>query len=206
MSLSNYADLKAAIATWVNREDLADTIPDFIRLAEARIYRVLRVPSLEVTTSLSISTVTGKANIPSDFLEARDLILEGNSKTVQLTRRPYGEVQANANTNNKGSSVPGDWARIAQEIIVAPFPDAEYTIKLYYYKQLAALSDNNQTNYLTDQAPDLILFGALAEAAIYLKDPDMESVWERKFAGALAIIQRSSDMVEWGGNNFASRT
>jgi hypothetical protein len=205
MSLSNYADLKAAVGTWVNREDMATVIPDFIRLAEARIYRVLRTPAMEVVTSLSISTTTGKANIPSDFLEARDLILEGNSKTIQLTRRPYGEVQANANTNNKSSSVPGDWARVGQEFIVAPFPDAEYTIKLYYYKQLAALSDTNQTNYLTTESPDLVLFGALSEAAIYLKDPEMEAVWERKFAGALAVIQRSADMVEWGGNNFASR-
>jgi hypothetical protein len=205
MSLSNYADLKAAVGTWVNREDMAPVIPDFIRLAEARIYRVLRTPAMEVVTSLSISTTTGKANIPSDFLEARDLILEGNSKTIQLTRRPYGEVQANANTNNKSSSVPGDWARVGQEFIVAPFPDAEYTIKLYYYKQLAALSDTNQTNYLTTESPDLVLFGALSEAAIYQKDPEMEAVWERKFAGALAVIQRSADMVEWGGNNFASR-
>ena len=55
MSLSNYADLKAAVATWVNREDLTTTIPDFIRLAEARVYRLLRVPSLEVITSLNIS-------------------------------------------------------------------------------------------------------------------------------------------------------
>jgi hypothetical protein len=205
MSLSNYADLKAAVGTWVNREDMASVIPDFIRLAEARIYRVLRTPAMEVTTSLNISTTTGKANIPSDFLEARDLILEGNSKTIQLTRRPYGEVQTNANTNNKSSSAPGDWARVGQEFIVAPFPDAEYTIRLYYYKQLAALSDTNQTNYLTTESPDLVLFGALSEAAIYLKDPEMEAVWERKFAGALALIQRSSDMVEWGGNNFATR-
>ena len=142
MSLSNYADLKAAVATWVNREDLTTTIPDFIRLAEARVYRLLRVPSLEVITSLNISTTTGKANIPSDFLEARDLILEGNSKTIQLTRRPYGEVQANANTNNKGASVPGDWARVGQEIIVAPFPDAAYTIKLYYYTLIWKLYGN----------------------------------------------------------------
>jgi hypothetical protein len=122
-----------------------------------------------------------------------------------LTRRPYGEVQVGANVNNRGSSIPCDWARIDQEFIVAPFPNAAYTIKLYYYKQLDALSDTNQTNFLTSQAPDLVLFGALAEAAIFLKDTDMESVWERKYMGALSVIQRSSDMVEWGGNNFASR-
>lgn len=43
MALDTYTGLKAAIASWLMRDDLTDAIPDFIMLAEARISRTLRV-------------------------------------------------------------------------------------------------------------------------------------------------------------------
>lgn len=37
MSLGNYSDLKTSISTWLNRDDLAAQVPDFIALAETRL-------------------------------------------------------------------------------------------------------------------------------------------------------------------------
>ena len=36
MAITNYSELKSAIADWLDRTDLTDQIPDFITLAEAR--------------------------------------------------------------------------------------------------------------------------------------------------------------------------
>ena len=38
---SNYGELKASVAQWLDRTDLTDQIPDFIRMAETEIYRDL---------------------------------------------------------------------------------------------------------------------------------------------------------------------
>ena len=38
MSLANYDGLKASVANWLNRTDLLTEIPDFIELAENRIF------------------------------------------------------------------------------------------------------------------------------------------------------------------------
>lgn len=203
MALNTYADLKAAVATWLNRDSLTSQIPDFIRLAEARIYRELRIPNMEVTTTLSISGSTGKANVPSDFLEARSVTL---STGETLLRKPYDEVAARANTNTHGTGQPKYWARVGQEFIVSPFPDAgTYNLNLYYYQQPTNLSDSNQTNYLTNQSPDLLLFGALTEAGVYLKDNEVTAVWEQKFQAAMAAVMRESAMVEWGGYGHATQ-
>jgi len=43
MSITNYTELKAGVADWLNREDLTAQIPDFITFAEARLNRTLRV-------------------------------------------------------------------------------------------------------------------------------------------------------------------
>jgi hypothetical protein len=37
MSLANYGDLKSAVTTWLNRDDLDSQVPDFIALAETRL-------------------------------------------------------------------------------------------------------------------------------------------------------------------------
>ena len=39
MPLSNYTELQASIADTLNRDDLTNQIPDFIRLAEAQLGR-----------------------------------------------------------------------------------------------------------------------------------------------------------------------
>ena len=43
MAISNYSELKAAIADWLNRSDLTDSIPDFIALAETRHKRDFKI-------------------------------------------------------------------------------------------------------------------------------------------------------------------
>ena len=42
MAISNYTELKTAVANWLDRDDLTDRIPEFIALAESRFNRLLR--------------------------------------------------------------------------------------------------------------------------------------------------------------------
>jgi hypothetical protein len=51
MALTNYADLKAAIATRLHRVDLTSQIVDYIDIAEKRICRELHVTSMLATTN-----------------------------------------------------------------------------------------------------------------------------------------------------------
>src|SRR5450432_4034024 len=71
MSLSNYTDLQASITAWLQRSDLAATIPDFIRLFEACANRRLRVRQQEATVILTpqaIVAVTGAAASPAGLV------------------------------------------------------------------------------------------------------------------------------------------
>ncbi len=54
MAISNYSELKAAIADWLNRSDLTDSIPDFIALAETRHKRDFKIRRMETRV---ISTI-----------------------------------------------------------------------------------------------------------------------------------------------------
>lgn len=72
MSMTTYNGLKASIANWLNRTDLATEIPDFIRLVESRIAHEVRIPTIEKKVIVTIDS-EGKSTIPSDFLEVKDV-------------------------------------------------------------------------------------------------------------------------------------
>jgi hypothetical protein len=61
---------------------------------------------------------------------------------------------------------------------VGPAPDEAYDFELMMYQQPAALSEAQQTNYLTDNAPDLLLYSTLLEAEGYLKNDERLPVWK----------------------------
>jgi hypothetical protein len=42
MAITTYAELQAAIASWLNRDDLASTIPNFIDMVEAAVFQALK--------------------------------------------------------------------------------------------------------------------------------------------------------------------
>jgi hypothetical protein len=56
-------------------------------------------------------------------------------------------------------------------IQVAPTPDASYAVTLDYVYTPDNLSATNTTTYISDNAPQLLLYACLVEAFAYLKGP-----------------------------------
>ena len=68
MAITNYGELRTAIGDWLNRADLDQKIPDFIRLAESTLNDVLRSADM-VTQTTSVTITSGRADLPADALE-----------------------------------------------------------------------------------------------------------------------------------------
>ena len=56
MALTTYTELKAAIADFLNRDDLTTSIDDFIRLAEAQMNREVRHWDMEKRAVAALDT------------------------------------------------------------------------------------------------------------------------------------------------------
>lgn len=78
----NHAQLRAAIAAWLKRSDLAASIPTFIELAEARISREFRLRNQITITTLTASS--GSAALPSDFLEFKALVYADDATPIRV--------------------------------------------------------------------------------------------------------------------------
>src|SRR5881397_2869705 len=61
MSITSYAELQASCATFLNRSDLTDRIPEFIALFEARAKRELKE---WLTTTVTASNLTADYTLP----------------------------------------------------------------------------------------------------------------------------------------------
>lgn len=194
--IQSYSDLKTSIAGFLHRGDLTAMIPEFIADAETRIYNDLRIRCME--TAFSSAIASGTVAVPSGFLEWKFLYVDG-SAAQKLTRKDAEWIYTIYPTRS-ASGKPVFFAREAETFIFGPYPDSAYTIKGSYYKRLSALSDSNTTNWLITDAPDLLRFAALCEAAPYIKDDSRIALWEGKYQASKKRVKDTDKREAWSGS------
>ena len=89
--------------------------------------------------------------------------------------------------------------------IVGPTPDSNYTVELHYYYRPASITAgvDSATSWLSENAPNALLYGSLVEAYTYMKgEQDMMQLYEQRFAQE---IQRLKDLAEARENSDAYR-
>ncbi len=203
MSFTSYSNLQTTIAGYLARSDLTTQIPDFIRLAETRLRRDLRIRQMlkSVTTSTVASDST--VELPSDFLEVRDLVINGSPPQPLNYASPSAFSR---NTRTWESGKPLDYTVLANDFQLAPVPDAVYTVKMLYFAAPPFLSDTNTSNVFLANTPDVLLYGALLEAEPYLMNDARINTWGTMFDRALASIIRSDEQGQYSGVPLAIKT
>lgn len=196
MTISTYSTLKTAVASWLKADDLTDHIPDLIRQGELRIYRDLRIRAMESSLSSAISS--GVLAVPDGYVEMKFAYIDG-SPIGKIQRKDAEWIYQNYPTRSADRK-PLFFARDADSFIFGPYPDSTYTVKGTYYKRLDALSTDNETNWFTTNAPDLLLFAALCEAEPFLVNDQRTDLWERKYDFVRGRIQREDDDEEFSGS------
>lgn len=175
MTIATYTELVEEMDAWLNRADLSDRIPTFIRLFEARMNRLLRNPDMECSATQDTVADTETYALPGNFRQIRQVYLNTNPKCVLEAMTP--QVLRNTYTDNT-SGQPRAYAVVGESLILAPTPDAAYEMVLSGFEALDALGTGNPTNWLLDDHPDAYLFGSLARADAYLKDDSRVAFWK----------------------------
>jgi hypothetical protein len=197
MALATYSDLKTTIANYLARSDLTSQIPDFIRLAEVRLRRNLRIRQMLKLAYTSATGGDSTVGLPTDFLEMRNLYLNTNPEQPLNYLSP-SVFTRNARTQESGR--PIQYTILADEIQLAPTPDTNYTVYMLYYAAPTFMSDSVSTNAFMSVCPDLLLYGSLSEAEPYLMNDNRLAVWAGLYARALSDLTTSDDQGEYSGN------
>lgn len=196
MALANYSDLKTSVANWINRDNLTSYIPDFIALGESRVYSELRLRAMETTLSSTIAS--GVIAVPPTYVEMKYAYVDG-SPTQHLTRKTAPWIMENYPTRSSDGK-PKFFAQDAGNFIFGPYPDSTYTIKGTYYARLAALSDSNTTNWFMTNAPGILLYAALLETEVFIKNDPRIEMWDAKYEEIKGILERQEKAEQFSGS------
>jgi hypothetical protein len=189
MSLANYTDLQASVASWLNRPDLTTQIVDAIRMFEARANRLLRVREMQATLA-STALSSGAANLPTGFLEFEELRSVTSGKTLQPK-----SLESIRRQDTTASGDPAYFAVAGTQVVCWP---QSGNIQGTYYVAIPALA-SNATNWLLTANPDVYLFGSLEEMSMYIKDDERIPLWARKCAALMEHLQSASERSEFAG-------
>tara|TARA_A100000171_G_C2111986_1_gene135549 strand:+ start:53 stop:700 length:648 start_codon:yes stop_codon:yes gene_type:complete len=202
-----YAQLKTAIQDYTENTETSfvTNLPTFIRAAEDRIFKLV---DLEVFRKNATSAVTQNdpyLSLPTDFLASFSLSITNGSSKEFLLQKDVNYIQE-YNPNPATTGTPKYYAMFdVNNLILAPTPDSNYACEFHYYYRPASLTAgaDSGTTWLSDNAPNALLYGSLVEAYIYMKgEPDMLQLYEKQFTEAMTRIK---DLAEARENTDAYR-
>lgn len=213
MSLDTYTELQAAVADWLNRTgspEVAARAPDFIRLFEAKFDNYdppIRHPKMTVRAT---AVVDGEyTQLPGDFLEMQRLrlIVPDRGKLTFVTPEKFEEEKAGRTGVDQGLfTVIGNELQIYPYSTTAPATaEMVYWGKLPKLSALAAATPAQPNNWLLRDYPSAYLYGALLEAAPYLRDDERIAVWAAGLEQALTNLTSAGDRARHSAGTLIPR-
>lgn len=194
MALDTYANLKLAIADYLDRDDLTDQIDDFIDIAESAHRDEVRFRELLTRASITVLDGDRAEPLPADFAQVKYIRLI-NPQTTTWSRYYLATlIQLSEHELTEQASLtdgPPKYFCINEQIEFDVAADQDYDGELLYYKRMTALSDGNTTNELLVRGPELYLYGALKATAPFLMNDERLNIWANLYQEALDRLNRA---------------
>jgi len=212
MALSNYSELKTAIENEISNPEaeFTDSIPDFISRAEAKINRRCRMREQEQQATLTYGSTdtTRRIAVPTGLLEVFDLrVKKATEATTSYSPLQYASPRQ-IHRYYDASELAAYTLR--DELELNATVDEDHTLIMHYLKKWDIATDT--TNYLLTNYPDVYLYGACAEAEIFMYNDPRIVIWKSLFDEGIAELNaldhRSRDdaILDVSGYNMRGRS
>lgn len=172
-----------------------DRIYRAIGRAESMFNRELRVPQME--TEIDIAVTQEGTDLPQDFLALRAVYQEGAPDRTLKSYSPAGIRELYQGR----SGTPEAYAIENRRVIIGPVGTVSLTV--LYYAKVPPLTDNNPTNWLLVEYPDIYLHQVLA--ILFAKTGDRDRAADN-LGLAMGLIERANSAgrhARWGASPLA---
>lgn len=170
---------------WDTSAEFVATVPDIIKRAEARLADDL-IP--EAYESEATSTLTAGSRLylkPADMRIPRYFTITRADGSEKILERVSTEYLFDYWPTPSETGEPRFYADYnADNFVLAPTPADALATRVGYVQQLPPLSVSNQTNYLTDEAYNVLFYACMMEAAVYLKSQEEFNVYAQFYQRA----------------------
>ena len=185
-----YATLKTAIQDYMESTEssLVSNLDNFIETAEERIFKNVQLDDFRKNVVGDMTTSSPYLGSPTDFLAPFSLaVIDGSGNYSYLLLKQVSFIR-DFSPNPTTTGLPKYYAEFDEDtFIIAPSPDSDYSTELHYYYRPNSLTSagDSGTTWLSENAPNAMLYGSLVEASTYLKSYESIPVYESKFQEAL---------------------
>lgn len=187
MAITSLATLRTAVQNWTHRSSLStDRIDEALTFAEARMARELRVRDMESDASVSITSGTRTAALPTNYRGLKRIYLDTSpiASLEYVTPENYWRKWMSSTTGQ-----PVAYTIEAENFVFGPVPESAYTAKVLSLG-LAALTGSVVPALLTNN-PDLYLYGTLVHVAPFTGNSRRIAEWNGLYESASNSVKAS---------------
>lgn len=187
-----YDSLTATVLQYLERTDAAvvEFIPTAIMLAEFEIAQDIKTLGQMIVADGNMNIGNPVIAKPARWRKTVSMTLTttaGQKQPIFLRKLEYLSAYAPDVTATGVPLYYSDYD--ADHWFVAPTPSSAFAFETLCYTRLQPLASDNQTNWLTQNAPNALLYGTLKQTAPFLKDDARLAVWGGLFDAAIAALK-----------------
>lgn len=188
----NYVDLTAAIVAETENNDLTfvANIPLMVKNAEKRIYQAVKIPALRKAFAGTTTANDRYLTLPADYLSSREISTISTAgvytfllpKDVSFIREAYPNPTTAANPRYYAQYSP-------TQFLLGPTPDAAYAVDMNYFYYPESIVTAG-TTWVGENWDNVLLYGALVEAAVFMKsEDDVMKAYSGQYIANLKLLQ-----------------
>jgi hypothetical protein len=191
-----FTSLQSDIRNYLERGGSTDPIvfeqiPRLITLAERRIARELKIQGFLAVVNTAMQSGVSVYPKPDRWRDTVSINIgtgTNNNTRKQIYARSYEYIREYWPDETQ-EATPEFYADYNySNWVFAPTPDADYPMEVLYYELPQLLDEATQTNWLTEYAPNLLLYASLVEATPFVKDDQRVQLWQTYYDRALAAL------------------
>jgi|TARA_R100000005_G_C4963847_1_gene179472 hypothetical protein len=196
-----FATLKTAIQDYTDNSEttFVNNLSVFIKASEERILKNVQLSLFRKNSTGSTTSSNKYLAMPSDFLAPFSLSVLSSSAHEFLEFKDVNFIQT-FTPNPATTGTPRYYATFdINNFILAPTPDDTYTAELHYYYRPTSLTagSDSGTTWLSENAPNALLYGCLVEAYTFMKgDPDLLNTYNQRFTEAILSLKNFGEAKE----------
>ena len=180
--MSSYDQFVTDLQEWTEDDDaqFVRQIPGIMRLVELELSHRLLHLDFYKSRDETVRTVAGTPdyNRPDNLLTPLSLQATVGNKKIFLWERPLTFLDYYWPDGTLTGSPPKYWANLsADKIRIAPTPDAGWNLTYFYTQTPLPLSVTHQTNWMTENAYDLLFALGMVYSETYTKNSEGSEKW-----------------------------
>lgn len=193
----NYLEMKTMFAQLSRRGDLSASNQNTTNCFTLAQYEVQRKARRLSAFELALSTtplVNGRFTLPTGFEEFK--VLKAGERTVEPKSLEFifDFVER--------SGLPSYYAINGNEAVCAPQSGSVFGV---YFQKIPFLTADADTNWVSDNWPDVYIFGALAQSGAWIKDEKTLLLWDSKYKEVLAQMLADDEIKQYSGKTLSMR-